>query len=100
MEAAELALTASYLAGAGGFVALRGRHGFWHASMLGFAAAFALLVAAYGALAWGPAPIVLLALLYLGIIAAVQLLPLLLLLPLLHVALRWHARHRSPRTGP
>ena len=98
-EVVDIALPTSYLFGAGVFVALRGRYGFWRAYALGFAAAFVLLLGTYVALGWGPLAVVLFVLLYMGIIALIQLSPLLILLPLLHAALLWFARRRTPKTG-
>jgi hypothetical protein len=98
-DVADIALTAAYLLGVGAFVALRDRHGFWGAYALGFAAALALLLGTYVVLGWGPLAVILLVLLYMGLIALMQLSPLLLLLPLLHVALLWLARRRMPKTG-
>jgi hypothetical protein len=98
-EFPDIALAASYAACIGAFLALRGRHGFWAAYALGFAAAFALLLLAYAVLVWGPPAIVLFAMLYMAIFAVLRLTPLLILMPLLHGALLWRARRAAPPTG-
>jgi hypothetical protein len=98
MEAQDYAMLAAHLAGAGVFLALRRARGFWAAYALGFAAALVLLLGFYIVLMWGPPAIVAFVLLYMGLIATMQLLPLLLLLPLLHGALLWRARRAVPPT--
>jgi hypothetical protein len=92
----ELARAAGYLIGIAAFLALR-RRGFLAAASIAFGVALAVLLLAYAVLALGPPAVFALAMLYLGILAVAQMLPLLLILGLLHGALVWWARRTAQR---
>jgi len=99
MEAQDYAMLAANFAGAAAFLTLRRAQGFWAAYALAYAAALAILLGFYVVLMWGPPAVVAFVLLYMGLIATMQLLPLLILLPLLHGALLWRARRAAPTEG-
>jgi hypothetical protein len=90
----EIARMAAYALGIGCFLTMRGR-GFWPAAAAAFVAATGLLLLACAVLAWGPPAIFALAMLYLGILAVLQMLPLLAILAALHGALLWWTRRRT-----
>ncbi|PWS38103.1 hypothetical protein DFH01_02025 [Falsiroseomonas bella] len=90
----EIARMAAYALGIGCFLTMR-RRGFWPAAAAALVAAAGLMLLAYAVLAWGPPAIFALAMLYLGLFAILQILPLLAILAVLHGALLWWARRRA-----